>query len=59
VDAEPVQLDEAALVEQYVQPLAGGQLAVFVLLPDTLVAATLLRLLVAAGEFISYAFVVC
>ena len=29
---EPVELDEAALVEQQVEPLAGGELALLVLL---------------------------
>jgi hypothetical protein len=34
VGHEPVQLDEAALVEQQVEPLAGGELALLVLLGD-------------------------
>ena len=39
VGDEAVELDEAALVEQQVEPLAGGELALLVLLRD----AVLLR----------------
>jgi hypothetical protein len=41
VDAE---LDEGPLVDQQVEPLAGGQLAATVLLGDLLLAAAQLRL---------------
>ena len=34
VGDEPVELDEAALVEQQVEPLARGELALLVLLRD-------------------------
>ena len=40
---EPVQLDEAPLVQQQVEPLAGGELALLVLLRDPLGPPTLLR----------------
>jgi hypothetical protein len=39
---EPVQLDEAAFVEQQVEPLAGRELALLVLLGDPRGAPTLL-----------------
>ena len=40
---EPVELDEAALVEQQVEPLAGGELALLVLLRHAGRAPALLR----------------
>ena len=43
VDDEPVELDEGALVEQEVEPLARRQLALGVLRLDALLAAALLR----------------
>ena len=42
VGDEPVELDEAALVEQQVEPLAGGELALLVLLRHAGGAAALL-----------------
>ena len=39
---EAVELDEAALVEQQVEPLAGGELALLVLLRHAAGAAALL-----------------
>jgi hypothetical protein len=44
VDGEGVGLDERALVQQQVDALAGGQLALVVLAGNRLVAATLRRL---------------
>ena len=49
VDAE---LDEGALVDQQVDPLAGGQLAALVLLGDLLLAAAELRLLAALVQLL-------
>jgi hypothetical protein len=43
VGDEPVELDEAALVQHEVQPLARGQLALLVLLGDARGAPALLR----------------
>ena len=42
VDDEPVELDERAFVEQEVEPLARGQLALGVLRLEARVAAALL-----------------
>ena len=42
VGDKPVELDEAAFVQQEVEPLPGGELAFLVLLRDPLGAATLL-----------------
>jgi hypothetical protein len=42
VGDEPVELDEAALVEQQVEPLARGELALLVLLGDPRGSPTLL-----------------
>ncbi len=39
---EPVELDEAAFVEQQVEPLARGELALLVLLGDPCGATALL-----------------
>ena len=47
---EPVELDEAAFVEQEVEPLARGELALGVLRLDARGAAALLRLGAAALE---------
>ena len=42
VGDEAVELDEAARIEQQVEPLAGGELALLVLLGDAVGAAALL-----------------
>ena len=52
VGHEAVQLDEAALVEQEVEALAGGELALLVLLGDPLGAAALLGLGLAVVELV-------
>ena len=44
VGDEAVELDEAARIEQQVEPLAGGELALLVLLGEALGAAALLGL---------------
>ena len=43
VGDEAVELDEAALVEQQIEPLAGGELALLVLLRDARRSPALLR----------------
>src|SRR5205823_14246508 len=50
VHLELVELDEAAGVEEELDPLAGGELAFLVLLLDPLLAAAQLRLQVERGE---------
>ena len=50
--AVDAHLDEGALVDQQVDPLAGGQLAALVLLGDLLLAAAELRLLAALVQLL-------
>ena len=52
VGDEPVELDEAALVEQQVEPLARGELALLVLLRDARGAPALLGLGLAVMELL-------
>jgi hypothetical protein len=49
---EPVEFDEAPLVEQEVEPFAGGELALLVLLGDPPCPAALLGLGLAALQFL-------
>jgi hypothetical protein len=52
VGDEPIQLDEAAFIEQQVESFAGSELALLVLLGDTVRAAALLGKRLAVAKIV-------